>query len=198
ALRGGRRGRGRPPAARVRSRVPSAAAPPGERPGRHLFPAQPGCLRGSRRERGTGAAAAVTRFEIAHETRFEYTQPIAETMMEMRLRPLDGGGQRCLDFHLEIEPRVRLRAYRDGYGNHVHYFNLLRAHPRLRVSSRSLVETGLRARRGPDVDSLVVDFLRSRPPAGDVPGVRALAAAHAPAGAEPAAVETALDGLALD
>ena len=139
----------------------------------------------------------MTRFEIVHDTRFEYTASIAETVMEMRLRPLDGGGQRCLDFHLEIEPRVRLRSYRDGYGNHVHYFNLLRAHPRLRVSSRSLVETGVRVRREADAEALFLDFLRSRPPAGDVPGVRRLAHAHQPSGTEPLAVERALDGLAL-
>jgi transglutaminase-like putative cysteine protease len=139
----------------------------------------------------------VSRFEIVHETRFQYTEPIEETVMEMRLQPMDGNGQRCLEFHLELEPKVRLRAYRDGYGNHVHYFNLLRAHPRLRVTSRSLVETGIRTRRDTDGDALVLDFLRSRPPAGDVPGVRAMAAAHAPRGREPAAVEAALDALAL-
>ena len=85
----------------------------------------------------------MSRFEIIHETRFEYSAPISETVMELRLRPQDGGGQRCLDFHLEVEPRAGIRGYRDGYGNQVHYFNLLRDHPRLRVTSRSLVETGL-------------------------------------------------------
>lgn len=137
------------------------------------------------------------RFEITHVTSFEYSAPIAETVMEMRLRPLDGAGQRCVDFHLEVEPRVRLRSYRDGYGNQVHYFNLLRLHPRLRVTSRASVETGLPVHRDGRPDALVLDFLRFRPPAGDVPGVRKLAAAHLPAGPEPAAVEAALDGLAL-
>ena len=135
-------------------------------------------------------------FEIAHETRFEYTAPISETVMEMRLRPLDGAGQRCLEFHLEVEPRVRLGSYRDGYGNQVHYFNLLRDHRRLRVSSHSVVETGGGAR--PRRDDLVVDFLRYRSPVVDVPGVRKLAARHRPpAGAGPVAVEAALDALTL-
>ncbi|HEX6351161.1 MAG TPA: transglutaminase family protein [Candidatus Dormibacteraeota bacterium] len=137
------------------------------------------------------------RFEIVHETAFEYSAPISETVMELRLRPADERGQRCLEFHLEVEPRVRLRGYRDGYGNQVHYFNLLKAHPRLRVTSRSLVETGLRSRREPDGDALVLDFLRFRPPAGDAPGVRRLAAPHRPRSQEPAALEAALDGLAL-
>ena len=139
----------------------------------------------------------MSRFEIIHETRFEYSAPISETVMELRLRPQDGGGQRCLDFHLEVEPRAGIRGYRDGYGNQVHYFNLLRDHPRLRVTSRSLVETGLPARREVDGAALVLDYLRPRPPAGDVPGVRRLAARHRPATSEPAAMEAALDSLAL-
>jgi len=139
----------------------------------------------------------MSRFEIIHETRFEYSAPISETVMELRLRPQDGGGQRCLDFHLEVEPRAGIRGYRDGYGNQVHYFNLLRDHPRLRVTSRSLVETGLPARREVDGAALVLDYLRPRPPAGDVPGVRWLAARHRPATSEPAAMEAALDSLAL-
>jgi transglutaminase-like putative cysteine protease len=139
----------------------------------------------------------MSRFQVRHETRFDYSAPISETVMEVRLRPLDGAGQRCLDFHLDVEPRVPVRSYRDGYGNHVHYFNLLRAHPSLVVTSRSLVETGLRARRDGDGDALVLDYLRFRPPAGDVAGIRRLAAAHGPAGSDPAAVEAALDGLAL-
>src|SRR5438046_1761938 len=44
AFRESRRGRGRPPAARVRGQIPSAAAPPRERPGRHLLPPQPNYL----------------------------------------------------------------------------------------------------------------------------------------------------------
>jgi transglutaminase-like putative cysteine protease len=137
-----------------------------------------------------------TRFEITHETRFEYSAPISETVMEMRLRPLDGAGQRCLDFHLEVEPGVRLGSYRDGYGNEVHYFNLLRDHPRLRVSTRSVVETGGPARA--ERADLVLDFLRFRPPVVDVPGVRRLATRQRlPANAPPAAVEAALDELTL-
>jgi transglutaminase-like putative cysteine protease len=138
----------------------------------------------------------ISRFEIIHETRFEYSGPISETVMEMRLRPLDGAGQRCVDFQLEVEPRVKLGSYRDGYGNPVHYFNLLRDHSHLRVSTRSLVETGGEAR--PERENLVLDFLRFRPPVVDVPGVRKLAARHRlPVTPEPAAVEAALDELTL-
>jgi transglutaminase-like putative cysteine protease len=137
------------------------------------------------------------RFEIEHTTRFAYSGPITETMMELRLRPLDGPGQRCLDFRLQVTPRVNVKTYRDGYGNLVHYFNLLRAHQRVRVTSRSIVEMVSNGEVA-DAEDLVWDFLRFRSPVTDEAGVRALASRHAPA--DPAsgrAVEEALDGLTV-
>jgi transglutaminase-like putative cysteine protease len=137
------------------------------------------------------------KLEIVHGTRYRYSGPIAETVMEVRLRPMDGNGQRCLEFALAISSGLEPRAYLDGYGNNVHYFNLVRPHTKLSVTSRSVVETGV------DLDAdageeLVHDFLRYRSPVKDVPGVRELASRHAIA--DPTsrpAVEEALDQLTL-
>jgi transglutaminase-like putative cysteine protease len=135
------------------------------------------------------------KLEIVHSTRYRYSGPIAETVMEVRLRPMDGNGQRCLEFELDVSSGIKPRTYRDGYGNHVHYFNLVRPHTRLDVTSRSVVETGL----GPDKDAgeeLVHDFVRFRSPVKDVPGVRQLAGRHPIADPRSGpAVEQALDGL---
>ncbi len=135
------------------------------------------------------------KLEIMHSTRYRYSGPIAETVMEVRLRPMDGNGQRCLDFRLELSHGVKARSYVDGFGNHVHYFNLVRPHSGLSVISRSTVETGL----GPDDDpgeELVQDFLRFRSPIKDVEGVRELARRHAISDpSSPIAVENALDEL---
>jgi transglutaminase-like putative cysteine protease len=137
-------------------------------------------------------------FEIEHTTLFTYSGPITETMMELRLMPLDGHGQRLVDFALHIHPRVRVATYRDGYGNLVHYFNLLRAHHKLRVSSRSLVEMGEAAAAQASDDGLVWDFLRFRAPVTDEAGVRSLAARHAPTDrASGPAIEDALDRLTV-
>jgi transglutaminase-like putative cysteine protease len=136
------------------------------------------------------------RFEIEHTTRFAYTGPITETMMELRLMPLDGRGQRLLEFALVVSPRVKLTTYRDGYGNLVHYFNLLRAHRKLRITSRSLVEMDGDA--GPAEDALVWDFLRFRAPVTDEVGVNALAARHRPSDPTSAtAVDRALENLTI-
>jgi transglutaminase-like putative cysteine protease len=136
------------------------------------------------------------RFEIEHTTRFEYTGPITETMMELRLMPLDGRGQRLLEFAVAVSPRVKLTTYADGYGNLVHYFNLLRAHRKLRITSRSLVE--MDGDHGPAEDDLVWDFLRFRAPVTDEPGVNALAARHAPSDPTSGpAVDRALENLTV-
>jgi transglutaminase-like putative cysteine protease len=135
--------------------------------------------------------------EIVHATRYRYSGPIAETVMEVRLRPMDGNGQRCLEFGLEISSGIEPHAYRDGYGNNVHYFNLVRPHSSLTVTSRSVVETGADLDADPG-EELVQDFLRFRPPVKDVPGVRELAGRHPVADpSSGSSVEQALDGLTL-
>lgn len=137
------------------------------------------------------------KLEITHSTRYRYTGPIAETVMEVRLRPLDGGGQRCLDFRLELSHGIKARHYSDGYGNRVHYFNLVRPHSNLIVTSRSVVETGL-AHDGEIGEELVQDFLRFRSPVKDVEGVRQLAKTHSfGEHASPEQIEAALDELTL-
>lgn len=118
------------------------------------------------------------RLEIVHRTRYRYTGPIAETVMEMRLRPMDGSGQQCLDFDLKVSSGIEPHAYRDGYGNNVHYFNLVRPHTRLSITSTSVVETGGEFDPDPG-EELVHDFLRFRSPVKDVPGVREMASRHA-------------------
>jgi len=117
------------------------------------------------------------KLEIVHATRYRYSGPIAETVMEVRLRPMDGNGQSCVEFHLEISAGIKPRSYRDGYGNDVHYFNLVRPHTSLSVTSRSVVQTGGELDPAPG-ETLVHDFLRFRSPVKDVPGIRELASRH--------------------
>jgi len=137
------------------------------------------------------------RLEIVHSTHYQYTGPIAESVMEVRLQPMDGAGQRCLAFALDISSGIKARSYVDGYGNKVHYFNQVRPHTRLSITSRSTVETGLPPDRNTG-EELVHDFLRFRSPVKDIQGVRDLARAHSiadPGSSE--SIEAALDELTL-
>src|ERR1700687_1150494 len=128
---------------RVRGRVSQRAAPARAVPARDLLPSEQGPGERDRRRGASDAPAATAmKLEVVHSTHFRYSGPIAETVMEVRLRPMDGLGQRCLEFELDVSSGVKPRSYRDGYGNNVHYFNLVRPHTRLSVTSRSVVETG--------------------------------------------------------
>ncbi|HKV88526.1 MAG TPA: transglutaminase family protein [Candidatus Dormibacteraeota bacterium] len=137
------------------------------------------------------------KLEITHSTRYRYSGPIAETVMEVRLRPMDGNRQRCLDFELQLSSGIKPRGYVDGFGNHVHYFNLVRPHNRLVVTSRSIVETGLEQDTDPG-EELVHDFLRFRSPVKDIPAVREMADRHPIKDpSSPEWIERALDELTM-
>ena len=54
------------------------------------------------------------RLRITHTTTFRYDEPVSEAYMEMRLRPLDAGGQRCESFRLSTDPPGEVRGGQPG------------------------------------------------------------------------------------
>jgi transglutaminase-like putative cysteine protease len=137
------------------------------------------------------------RLRVSHVTRYRYSGPISETHMEVRLQPSEEMGQRVASFDMEVLPETAVREYVDGFGNRVHYFDYLPEHEMVEVTSRSLVETGLR-KRGLNQDERPDDYLLFRPPVVDGPGVRRLAERHGPRSLESAEeVEGALDQLTV-
>lgn len=94
----------------------------------------------SLRDRYTPALGTPMYYTISHVTRFRYSEPISESFTEIRKRPLDEATQRCLSFELITSPRAAVQTYLDMWGNHVHHFNILRAHKRLEILTRTLVE----------------------------------------------------------
>jgi transglutaminase-like putative cysteine protease len=81
------------------------------------------------------------RLRIVHTTTFTYDEPVSEAFMEMRLTPLNAGGQRCESFRLSTDPHGDVRGYADRFGNRVRHFDTLAPHERLVVSARSEVAT---------------------------------------------------------
>lgn len=77
---------------------------------------------------------------IRHLTRFVYTAPVRESVMELRMQPLEHARQRCLSFQVTTTHRARIFAYRDHYGNAVHYFDIPAQHARLDVTVESAVD----------------------------------------------------------
>src|SRR5438128_1660449 len=79
--------------------------------------------------------------ELQHETRLEYTEPVTESVTEVRMEPVSDAEQSCRSFHLAVHPAAELSRYQDGFGNRVHHFNLLSTHAEVRILAASVVET---------------------------------------------------------
>lgn len=116
------------------------------------------------------------RLEVVHTTSYDYSAPVRESHMELRLCPVDGHGQRVEDYRLEVDPPVRVSRYVDGFGNQVHYFHRLPAHESLEIRSHAVVVTETGDGGDPMLEELApLDLLRFEPPVVDCAGGRRLA-----------------------
>jgi transglutaminase-like putative cysteine protease len=79
-------------------------------------------------------------YSIRHLTKFLYSNPVSESMMETRMHPRSDLNQRCLTFHLSVSPRCRVFSYRDHLANQVHHFDIPGQHGQLVIVAESLVE----------------------------------------------------------
>lgn len=135
---------------------------------------------------------------VAHLTRFDYSSDVFDTSMEMRLRPRNDVGQRCLAYALEVVPYGPIRSFVDMYGNTVETYNHRPPHSQITVRSRSLVSTG-EAHPVETAPISAVDrhrFLRFDGPVSDTPALRTLADAFLVDGAPPPATPDLLSRLA--
>ncbi len=79
-------------------------------------------------------------YSIRHLTKFRYSEPVSESLMEARMQPRSDSAQRCLSFQLKIQPRARVHSYRDYLGNTVHHFDVPGCHRQLTLSALALVD----------------------------------------------------------
>jgi transglutaminase-like putative cysteine protease len=79
-------------------------------------------------------------YSIRHVTRFRYSAPVRESVMELRVQPRSEGPQALRSFQIVTNPRAQLYAYTDHLGNAVYHFNILRAHEELRVEAQAVIE----------------------------------------------------------
>jgi transglutaminase-like putative cysteine protease len=86
---------------------------------------------------------------LLHRTTFVYTGKARDSFNEVRLKPVDDGGQTCRSFELRIDPVAQAREYIDFYGNTVRYFDISAEHGRLVIEALSEVETTPNAARPP-------------------------------------------------
>ena len=79
-------------------------------------------------------------YSIRHLTRFRYSHPISESIMETRMHPRSDSSQHCLNFALSVSPRCRVFSYRDHLGNNVQHFDIPGEHNQLVIVAESIVE----------------------------------------------------------
>ena len=84
-------------------------------------------------------------YSIRHLTKFRYSRPVSESIMELRMHPRSEGIQRCLSFELSVTPRTRVQSYRDHLHNVVHHFNVPSAHRQLTIIAEAMVDVTPRA-----------------------------------------------------
>jgi len=123
--------------------------------------------------------------EIQHETRFDYTEPVKESVTEVRMQPVSDRHQSCHSFHLNLMPATQPSWYQDGFGNSVHHFNILGAHEEVRILAASVVEIHPRPHNLDESqatwplkldkgDLEVLDYLRLRGPVWPTPRLEPL------------------------
>jgi transglutaminase-like putative cysteine protease len=79
-------------------------------------------------------------YSIRHLTRFRYSEPISQSIMETRMHPRSDSNQHCLTFTLSVSPRCRVFTYRDHQGNNVQHFDIPGEHTQLVIVAESVIE----------------------------------------------------------
>ena len=78
---------------------------------------------------------------IHHETKLSYSEPVTETVFEVRMAPPSDEDQTNLGYRLRIMPAAPVTIYRDGFGNRVDLFNILTSYRELIIRATSIVRT---------------------------------------------------------
>ncbi|MDQ3248670.1 MAG: transglutaminase family protein, partial [Chloroflexota bacterium] len=78
-------------------------------------------------------------YTIRHITRFKYSAPIHENVVEVRMQPRSDDYQYCHRFQLQVRPQPRIASYQDYLGNGVHHFNIPGLHTELTISAEAEV-----------------------------------------------------------
>jgi transglutaminase-like putative cysteine protease len=78
-------------------------------------------------------------YAIRHFTRYRYSRPVWQSMLEVRMHPRSENHQRCFTFRLSVNPRARIFSFIDYLGNQVHHFDLPSHHREVTIIADALV-----------------------------------------------------------
>lgn len=124
-------------------------------------------------------------YSVTHRTQLEYSQSIAESVMEVRAMPRTDERQVLRHFDITVSPSAKASYHTDWLGNTVHQFSALAVHDKIVITSKCLIETRPIAF---NLDELIApldglirdhrswDFLQHHGPVVDDPALPALSA----------------------
>jgi transglutaminase-like putative cysteine protease len=84
---------------------------------------------------------------ITHTTDLHYSDYINESVMELRMAPLQEQYQHRLSFGLDIGPATTVKSYFDWLGNTIHAFSINAMHNQIQIIATSIVQTDARHNR---------------------------------------------------
>ncbi len=79
-------------------------------------------------------------YAIRHFTRYRYSRPVWQSVMELRMHPRSEHTQRCFTFQLSVSPQARMFSYQDHLGNFIHHFDVPGQHRQLTIIADALVD----------------------------------------------------------
>jgi len=79
-------------------------------------------------------------YAIRHFTRFRYSCPVWQSIMELRMQPRSEHTQRCFTFQLSVSPQARVFSYQYHRANFVHHFDVPGQHRQLTIIADALVD----------------------------------------------------------
>jgi transglutaminase-like putative cysteine protease len=78
-------------------------------------------------------------YTVRHHTRFTYSDPIAESVTEVRMHPRRTAYQQCSTFRLQVRPSAQILEYEDHLANIVNHFTQPGVHQALSIVAESEV-----------------------------------------------------------
>ena len=81
------------------------------------------------------------KLHVTHLTRFTYSQPVREEVMECRFGPFSDADQRWDRFELRVKPSASIRSYVDAFDNSGYLVTLVAPHETIELVTRSEVTT---------------------------------------------------------
>lgn len=79
-------------------------------------------------------------YAVTHLTDYHYSEPVTDSVMELRIQPRSADKQRCVRFNLDISPDAKVFSHRDYLGNIIHTFDIPAPHTQLAIKAEAIVE----------------------------------------------------------